>query len=100
MYAQAMATALGEYKTTRAERSSSANGHRPPRPAPSVVIARWLASHLPELATVRTVILNLLAAVLLVYGVFLVLGLGAACIVGAFVLLVGDWWLHAQVDGP
>lgn len=40
----------------------------------------------------------MLAAACLIYGVFLILGLGAALITAAFVALVGDWWLTEETD--
>lgn len=94
-----MATALGEFTRTRSEQSTT-NGHRPRRISPSVLLARWLARHLPRLAAVRTLLLHVLAAACLVYGVFLVLGLGAMFVTLAAVLLLGDWWLTAEADGP
>jgi hypothetical protein len=100
MYALPMATALGEYRVTRQALSAdSANGHRK-RISPSVLIARWLATHLPGLATVRTVLLNVLAGLLVIYGVFLLVGVAWACLAAAAVLLVGDWWISAQADSP
>lgn len=59
-----------------------------------------MARHLPELATVRTLLMNVLAGLLLIYGVFVLLGVGWACIAAAVVLLVGDWWVTAQADSP
>lgn len=101
MYAPRMATALGEYQTTRRAKVTT-NGHRPPRISPSVILARWLATHLPALATVRTLLLHAFAAVSLVYGVYLILGTGAAFVVAAVVALAADWWLTtaAEASGP
>lgn len=94
-----MVTALSEFRTTRTEQGTT-NGHRPRRTSPSVLLARWLARHLPRLAAVRTLLLHVLAAACVVYGVFLILGLGAMFVVLAAVLLLGDWWLTAEADGP